>query len=71
MGQIVDSSYFKDPEYAIYRQPGNMKIPFWRTGKILPGSRVVSEESQYSQIMGKQTDRIVFGALSLGKQGMD
>ena len=28
-GQIVDSSFFKNPEYARYRQPGNFKIPFW------------------------------------------
>jgi len=28
-GQIVDSSYFKNPEYAKYREPGNIKIPFW------------------------------------------
>jgi len=28
-GQIVDSSYFKSPEYAKYREPGNIKIPFW------------------------------------------
>ncbi|BBE19496.1 beta-galactosidase [Aquipluma nitroreducens] len=28
-GQIVDSSYFKKPEYAKFRQPGNIKIPFW------------------------------------------
>ncbi len=28
-GQIVDSSFFKNPEYAKYRQPGNIKIPFW------------------------------------------
>jgi len=28
-GEIVDSSYFKKPEYARYRQPGNIKIPFW------------------------------------------
>jgi hypothetical protein len=28
-GQIVDSSYFIKPEYAQYRQPGNIKIPFW------------------------------------------
>ena len=28
-GQIVDSSYFKNPEYAKYRLPGNIKIPFW------------------------------------------
>jgi hypothetical protein len=29
MGQVVDSSYYNDPEYKIYRQPGNIKIPFW------------------------------------------
>lgn len=28
-GQIVDSSWFFKPEYARYRQPGNIKIPFW------------------------------------------
>jgi len=28
-GQIVDSSYFRNPEYARYREPGNIKIPFW------------------------------------------
>ncbi|MGE5448440.1 MAG: sugar-binding domain-containing protein, partial [Bacteroidales bacterium] len=28
-GQIVDSSYFKNPEYARYRETGNIKIPFW------------------------------------------
>ena len=28
-GQIVDSSFFKNPEYAKYRQPGNFKVPFW------------------------------------------
>lgn len=28
-GQIVDSSYYKKPEYARFRQPGNIKVPFW------------------------------------------
>ncbi len=28
-GQIVDSSFYKKPEYEKYRQPGNIKIPFW------------------------------------------
>lgn len=28
-GQIVDSSYFKLPRYEKYRQPGNVKVPFW------------------------------------------
>ncbi|MCX6239414.1 MAG: beta-galactosidase [Bacteroidia bacterium] len=28
-GQIVDSSFFKNPEYAKFREPGNIKIPFW------------------------------------------
>ena len=28
-GQIVDSSYYKNAEYAKYRKPGNIKIPFW------------------------------------------
>ncbi|HTI07447.1 MAG TPA: glycoside hydrolase family 2 TIM barrel-domain containing protein [Puia sp.] len=28
-GEINDSSYFLQPEYAPYRQPGHIKIPFW------------------------------------------
>ncbi len=28
-GGIVDSSWFVKPEYAVYRQPGNIKVPFW------------------------------------------
>jgi hypothetical protein len=28
-GGIADSSFFKKPEYAKYREPGNIKIPFW------------------------------------------
>ncbi|MBC7889415.1 MAG: beta-galactosidase [Ferruginibacter sp.] len=28
-GSIFDSSYFFKPQYARYRQPGNIKVPFW------------------------------------------
>lgn len=28
-GDIVDQSYFTDNKYEKYRQPGNIKIPFW------------------------------------------
>ena len=28
-GDIVDSSWFYEPQYAKYRQPGNIKVPFW------------------------------------------
>src|SRR6266705_1573512 len=28
-GDIVDRSWFTNPEYAKYREPGNIKIPFW------------------------------------------
>ncbi|NSW94329.1 MAG: beta-galactosidase [Bacteroidales bacterium] len=28
-GDIVDRSYFTDDRYEKYRQPGNIKIPFW------------------------------------------
>lgn len=28
-GQIVDSSWYAEPQYAAYRQPGNIKVPFW------------------------------------------
>jgi hypothetical protein len=29
MGEIIDKSYFTAPQYAPYRVPGNIKIPFW------------------------------------------
>ncbi|ANH83956.1 beta-galactosidase [Niabella ginsenosidivorans] len=28
-GDIVDSSWFFEPRYARYRNPGNIKVPFW------------------------------------------
>lgn len=28
-GDIVDKSYFTDAKYERYRQPGNIKLPFW------------------------------------------
>ncbi len=28
-GDIVDRSYFTEPQYAEYRRPGNIKVPFW------------------------------------------
>lgn len=28
-GEIVDKSFFKASEFAPYRQPGNIKVPFW------------------------------------------
>ncbi|HXY40675.1 MAG TPA: glycoside hydrolase [Vicinamibacteria bacterium] len=28
-GQIVDRSFFTSPRYAPYRQPGQVKVPFW------------------------------------------
>ena len=28
-GQIVDRSWYDAPEYDPYRQPGNIKVPFW------------------------------------------
>jgi hypothetical protein len=29
IGGIIDKSFFTAPEYAAYRQPGNVKVPFW------------------------------------------
>src|SRR5262249_2798394 len=28
-GDIVDKSWFTAPEYAKYREPGHVKVPFW------------------------------------------
>jgi len=29
LGDIIDRSFYKAPEYEKYRQPGNIKMPFW------------------------------------------
>lgn len=29
VGSIFDPSWFNEPEYARYREPGNIKVPFW------------------------------------------
>jgi hypothetical protein len=31
IGGIADRSFFTEPEYAEYRKPGNVKLPFWLT----------------------------------------
>jgi len=31
IGGIVDRSWFTAPQYAKYREPGNVKVPFWLT----------------------------------------
>ena len=28
-GQVVDNAWYSSPEYEKYRQPGNIKVPFW------------------------------------------
>ena len=30
-GEIMNRSYFTDDRYAVYRAPGNVKLPFWLT----------------------------------------
>lgn len=29
VGSVFDTAWFTEPEYAPYRQPGNIKVPFW------------------------------------------
>lgn len=31
VGSLLDSSWFKSPRYAKYREPGNLKLPMWLT----------------------------------------
>lgn len=62
-GQIVDSSYFKKPEYAKFRQPGNIKIPFWLQpvkyykGAALYEKEVTIPENWNSQFIGLFLER--------------
>ncbi len=44
-GQIVDSSFFKAPEYARYREAGNIKVPFWlQPEKYYRGNAIYTRE---------------------------
>lgn len=39
IGNIIDKSYYTSPEYAKYRAPGNVKIPFWlQPNKVYVGA---------------------------------
>src|SRR5688572_28610666 len=29
IGQVADKSWYTDPRYAKYREPGNFKVPCW------------------------------------------
>ena len=45
IGQVVDQSFFSDDRYAPYREPGNVKVPFWLTPlKHFVGARWFSRE---------------------------
>ncbi len=35
MGTIVDRSWFTGARYAAYRKPGNIKLPFWLTPRLV------------------------------------
>ncbi len=49
-GQIVDSSFFKDPEYAKYREPGNFKVPFWlQSEKYYKGAAWYQKEIEITE----------------------
>src|SRR6476620_8435415 len=44
-GSIFDSSWFSKPEYAKYRKPGNIKVPFWlQTIKYYKGAAWYQKE---------------------------
>ncbi len=62
-GQIVDSSFYKNQEYAKFREPGNIKIPFWlQPVKYYKGAawyqkEVIIPEDWNSQFVGLFLER--------------
>ena len=55
-GDIIDMSYFTDDKYEKYRQPGNIKIPFWlKPVKYYKGAAWYSKDVEISdQWSGKR-----------------
>jgi hypothetical protein len=48
-GDIVDRSWFTAPEYAPYRQPGHIKVPFWlQPDKYFAGAAWYQREIEIS-----------------------
>jgi len=57
-GTIVDQSWFTAPEYARYRQPGNVKVPFWLTPqKYYAGAAWYQREIEIPE--GRRGKRVV------------
>ena len=66
-GQIVDHSWFTAPQYAQYRAPGNIKIPFWlQPEKYYAGVAWFQREIQIPKKLVGQAHRSFVGAASLG-----
>ncbi len=60
-GDIVDRSYFTDKKYERYRQPGNIKIPFWlKPVKYYKGAAWYRKEVE---IPGEWKDKRIFLSL--------
>ncbi len=54
-GGIADRSFFTAPEFARYRQPGNVKLPFWLTPeKYYAGAAWFQREVMIPQAWQKQ-----------------
>ncbi len=59
-GQIVDRSYFTDERYAPYRQPGNIKVPFWlQPAKVYTGAAWYQREIEIPSDWEGQRIRLV------------
>ncbi len=57
-GGIVDQSFFTEPEYANYRQPGNFKVPFWlQPEKYFKGAAWF--QCDFEALSGWQEQRVV------------
>ena len=66
-GDIVDKSWFTAPEYAKYRQPGNIKVPFWlQPEKVLQRRGLVPARHRDSVRLEGQTGVADTGAATLG-----
>ena len=62
-----DSTYFTDDRYRRYRQPDNIKIPFWlKPVKYYAGRGMVSEGAYDPEKLGRKTHHTKPGEMSLG-----
>ena len=70
-GQIVDRSWYDAPQYEKFRQPGNIKVPFWlNPDKHYVGVAWYQKEVEIPASWNGRPDRTRTGTHALGNDAL-